>query len=54
MSGSPRVTIIPLFILAGSKAQLDNPTKATLSSRSIRCIVQKCVIEAYKVEILYL
>ena len=32
-SGSPLVTITPLFILAGSSAQLDIPMKATRCSR---------------------
>ena len=32
--GLPRVTIIPLFILAGSNAQLEIPIKATLSLHS--------------------
>ena len=32
MLGSPRVTITPLFILAGSRAQLEMPMNATRSS----------------------
>ena len=35
LSGFPRVTITPRFILAGSRAQFEMPTKATLFSRSM-------------------
>ena len=34
MLGSPLITMMPLFILAGSSAQLEMPMKATLSSRA--------------------
>ena len=34
-AGGHRVTIIPRFILAGSRAQLEIPIKATLSSGAI-------------------
>ena len=36
-SGLPLVIITPRFILAGSRAQLDMPMKATLSSLAICC-----------------
>ena len=38
--GSLRVTIIPLFIFAGSKAQLDIPMNATRSSLETRYILE--------------
>ena len=42
MVGSPLITIMPRFILAGSSAQLEIPMKATLSSRAT--IYMKCGI----------
>ena len=39
LSGSPRVTITPQFILAGSKAQWEIPMKATRCCHSIICYI---------------